>query len=317
MKLIRCSFLLLLALILVFGQSPTRAQEKPLFTFLHLSDMQFGSFGEYEKGMAYFVQQIKNNAYFPAPDFILVTGDIADHGKPEEYQFYKKMMDQIGLPYYTIPGNHYDGDFHGIHQAYLDIIGRDKMNYYFQYKGFRFIMLARYNSLVDFNWVEDLVASSPGPVFICDHYPLYPPRTAGKAQSYYMPSPEIEAMFKKYPGKIIAFLSGHSHINSLLIKDGVYQINTQALAVRPDGFRLFRVFKDRIEVRTYFLQETPGTFFWWGGYQWNDTDAEHPTVDSYNFGNEAERNFTIPLSSELKTDTEAPSPPKNVKVVEQ
>ena len=303
-------------LCLSFLASPVRAQ-KPAFTFMHISDVQFGSFGEYEKGMTYFVKKMKENAYFPPPDFIVVTGDIADKGKVDEYQFYKAMMDQLNIPYYTIPGNHYDGDYHAIHQAYLDYVGKDKLNYHFTYKGFLFIMLARYNSVVDYNWVEDLVANSPGPVFIADHYPLLPPRTAGKAVKYHMRSPELENIIAKYPGKVIAFLSGHSHINSLVKKDGVFHVNTQALAVRPHGFRLFKVYSDRIEVKTYYLQKTPGTLFWWGGFQWSDTDPDHATVEAYNWGNDNERDFVIPLSESIPIDTIAPSPPKNIKITEQ
>lgn len=46
------------------------------------------------------------NALDPSPDIALVTGDLVDGGKPEEYANLKRMLSALRMPYYLIPGNH-------------------------------------------------------------------------------------------------------------------------------------------------------------------------------------------------------------------
>ncbi|TAJ83361.1 phosphodiesterase [Reyranella sp.] len=46
------------------------------------------------------------NALDPSPDIALVTGDLVDGGKPEEYENLKRMLSALRMPFYLIPGNH-------------------------------------------------------------------------------------------------------------------------------------------------------------------------------------------------------------------
>lgn len=46
------------------------------------------------------------NTLDPSPDIALVTGDLVDSGKPEEYANLKRMLSALRMPYYLIPGNH-------------------------------------------------------------------------------------------------------------------------------------------------------------------------------------------------------------------
>ncbi len=46
------------------------------------------------------------NALSPRPDVVLVTGDIADFGRPEEYRQAGLLLSQLTMPYFVIPGNH-------------------------------------------------------------------------------------------------------------------------------------------------------------------------------------------------------------------
>jgi 3',5'-cyclic-AMP phosphodiesterase len=42
------------------------------------------------------------------PDAIVVTGDLVDAGRPEEYAHLRKLLSPLPMPYYLIPGNHDD-----------------------------------------------------------------------------------------------------------------------------------------------------------------------------------------------------------------
>jgi 3',5'-cyclic AMP phosphodiesterase CpdA len=46
------------------------------------------------------------NALSPAPDVVLVTGDLVHSGSDEEYAILLPMLERIEAPYYVIPGNH-------------------------------------------------------------------------------------------------------------------------------------------------------------------------------------------------------------------
>lgn len=44
----------------------------------------------------------------PRPDAVLITGDLADTGRAEEYAELRKMLAPLSMPVYVIPGNHDD-----------------------------------------------------------------------------------------------------------------------------------------------------------------------------------------------------------------
>jgi 3',5'-cyclic AMP phosphodiesterase CpdA len=46
------------------------------------------------------------NALSPRPDIIVVTGDLTDHGGPEEYANLRAILAAAQMPVYVIPGNH-------------------------------------------------------------------------------------------------------------------------------------------------------------------------------------------------------------------
>lgn len=46
------------------------------------------------------------NEFDPAPDFVVISGDLADTPTSEEYQHLKQLLTQLKLPFAGIPGNH-------------------------------------------------------------------------------------------------------------------------------------------------------------------------------------------------------------------
>src|SRR5690606_25602611 len=48
------------------------------------------------------------NRLDPAPDLVIISGDLTDFGKPQEYAHLKSMLDALRLPYFLMPGNHDD-----------------------------------------------------------------------------------------------------------------------------------------------------------------------------------------------------------------
>src|SRR5262245_37417646 len=46
------------------------------------------------------------NAFEPAPDFVVISGDLADTPNAEEYDYLKQLLEPLKLPFAGIPGNH-------------------------------------------------------------------------------------------------------------------------------------------------------------------------------------------------------------------
>ncbi|WP_445114705.1 3',5'-cyclic-AMP phosphodiesterase [Acinetobacter sp. WZC-1] len=52
---------------------------------------------------------------YPHIDSILHTGDVAQVARPETYQRYQQYMQQLGVPFFQIPGNHDDPQYFPFH----------------------------------------------------------------------------------------------------------------------------------------------------------------------------------------------------------
>ncbi|MBB6157640.1 3',5'-cyclic AMP phosphodiesterase CpdA [Pseudomonas sp. JAI115] len=79
----------------------------------HLSDPHLRPRGHLYKGLidsnAMFLAAVKHlNNLVPAPDVLLITGDIADEGSVAEYEMAKEILSEIQMPALLIPGNHDD-----------------------------------------------------------------------------------------------------------------------------------------------------------------------------------------------------------------
>lgn len=74
---------------------------------LQLSDPHIGaSDGDPEGDLARAVARARELA--PAPDVVLVSGDLTEHGEPGEYARVHELLAPLGAPVLALPGNHDD-----------------------------------------------------------------------------------------------------------------------------------------------------------------------------------------------------------------
>ena len=124
------------------------------------------------------------NALFPRPDITVITGDLVDHGEPEEYEHLRALLAPLQMPFFVIPGNH------DAREPLREAFRRDG---YFPAKGFlqyaiedgplRILALdtlvpgKHHGSLCmeRLDWLDRALAMQPGrPTVIIMHHPPFP-----------------------------------------------------------------------------------------------------------------------------------------------
>jgi 3',5'-cyclic AMP phosphodiesterase CpdA len=152
-----------------------------MFVIAHVSDTHFGNQVQDPTRRATTVME-HLLAMDPRPDVLVVTGDVADHGLPQEYDEARAWLARWGGPSVVCPGNH------DAREAFRAGLGIEPSGAH-QVGGFRFLML---DSLIDavggqridegrvpdqqLTWLDEELASEARPSFVCLHHP---PSTLG------------------------------------------------------------------------------------------------------------------------------------------
>jgi 3',5'-cyclic AMP phosphodiesterase CpdA len=190
-----------------------------VFTIAHISDLHIGgrpeSVQRAERVLAHVV------ALDPAPDVLLVTGDIADHGDPGEYATARGLCAAWSGPLLVTTGNH------DVREPFAaSLLGGPKqrpLDHARDVGGHRFLLLDSLVPAVDgvrqdhgrlapetLDWLDHELTASPLPTFVCFHHP---PTTVGIDQADTMQlhnGAELEPVLHRHP-HVVAVLVGHNH----------------------------------------------------------------------------------------------------------
>jgi 3',5'-cyclic AMP phosphodiesterase CpdA len=187
------------------------------------------------------------NALVPAPDVVILTGDIVDTGEPSEYATARELLAPLTAPLRVIPGNH---DEHTAFRAafadhgYLPPSGA--INYVDDQSGpVRIIALdvtlpGLHHGDVDdaaLRWLDGVLASDPQrPTLIMMHQPPFACDVPYLDKYWCRGGDRLAAVVARYPA-VERIVCGHVHRNMQLRFAGTVLCTapstTTAIALRP------------------------------------------------------------------------------------
>jgi len=227
------------------------------------------------------------------PDFLLVTGDIANHQTRDAMFAARDLLDSLGFPYYPMGGNH-DFVIEESRDWFLEIFGshlpvKDTV-YSFTHKHLHFCVLDPWwkwqdgtlcavseKTVLDptqvsatgsrwavppheLAWLEDdLAAHDSLPTLVALHYPAVPIPTRmlrpGVKDAGHLDNGDLLIELLERHRQVRAIISGHVHMHFVEAQDGLTHIVTGALPEFPTEYRDYQVYADRIEMRTCRLSD--------------------------------------------------------------
>jgi 3',5'-cyclic AMP phosphodiesterase CpdA len=198
-------------------------------------------------------------------DFLLLPGDLTQHGEPENHAWLQQRLAHLPFPVYVIPGNHdvpvLMADQQSIAFAdfpyYYPKFGYDNpQQIYYTHQllpGVRLIGLNS-NSFNDegeqvgrldtkqLRWLEEVLAAAGDElVLVMVHHNVVehlPNQSRHPIGNRYMleNAPELLQMLRHYGVKLV--FTGHLHVQDVACSEGVYDITTGSLVSYPHPYRV-------------------------------------------------------------------------------
>jgi Icc protein len=161
------------------------------------------------------------NALDPRPDVVLATGDLVESGKPKEYKRLRKLLGDLEIPLFVIPGNH--DDRANFREAFADHPYLPKNGPYLQYVVEQYqVRLIALDSTADgrpggevdeprLRWLETRLCEQPSrPTILFMHHPPFKTGIKPVDALGFRGVDELAALVRAHP-QIVRVLGGHIH----------------------------------------------------------------------------------------------------------
>jgi calcineurin-like phosphoesterase family protein len=201
-------------------------------------------------------------------DFLLIPGDLTQHGEPENHAWLGDRLHQLPFPVYVIPGNH---DV-PVPEADQQSIGWHEFPNYYRKFGYEQTDKLHYCTAIapgvkliglnsnQFNedgkqigsvddaqliWLEDCLAKAQDDLIlvmihhnILEHFPNQTKHPIG--QRYMLENaPAFLKILQRHNVQII--FTGHLHVQDIAYRDGIFDITTGSLVSYPHPYRVLRL----------------------------------------------------------------------------
>ncbi len=190
-------------------------------------------------------------------EFTVFSGDNIDSPHAQYLPEFIKIANKLNQPYYIIIGNHDVFRNNGLSkEQYLEIVKDNNVfykykqpNYVFKKNGFVFIVADGAKEIIPgsngyykkdtLDWLEkQLIKYKKKPVVILQHFPLVS-ETEIASHTVYQKE-EYLKLLDKYDN-VISVIAGHLHMNSEVMRNGVYHITTPTLLHNPPVFKIITI----------------------------------------------------------------------------
>jgi len=265
---------------IAFGED----NKSPLFTFAHITDthcltttqkpeeppaiafFEIGGYKYHWKDLPNSFPILENTIDYInhtiKPDFVIHTGDLTEYGNPRDLEKTKGLLDKLDCSCYPVMGDHdlgtsfpaFDKNRSGCN--YVRVFGQ--RCYSFDHANWHMVIVGIYPNQEELEWLKnDLAKNKDKPTIVCTHRLIIADQfTLDLAKkhlgvSLLMPkAEEVGSILKSHPN-VVLVLSGHCHSNFRWDKYGMAFISTSALLEVPHQFKVFEVYRDKIEVSLF------------------------------------------------------------------
>jgi 3',5'-cyclic AMP phosphodiesterase CpdA len=222
-------------------------------------------------------------------DFLLLPGDLTQHGESENHAWLQKRLAQLPFPVYVVPGNHDVPVLMGDNQS----IGFADFPYYYHKFGYSNPKQIYYTCellpgvrLIGLNsnffndegqqigrldttqlmWLEKVLAEADDQlVLVMIHHNVVehlPNQSRHPMANRYMleNAPELLQMLRRYNVKLV--FTGHLHVQDVAYSEGVYDITTGSLVSYPHPYRVLEYHQDNrarewLQISSYKVESVP------------------------------------------------------------
>jgi 3',5'-cyclic AMP phosphodiesterase CpdA len=222
-------------------------------------------------------------------DFLLLPGDLTQHGESENHQWLQQRLAHLPFPTYVVPGNHdvpvleaneQSIGFHDFPHYYRKFGYEDPEKPYYSCQLLSGVRLIGLNSN-NFNakgeqigrlddaqllWLEEVLENSPDElVLVMVHHNIVehlPNQSSHGMASRYMAenAPQLLKILQRYGVKLI--FTGHLHVQDIACQNGTYDITTGSLASYPHPYRIIDFSEDisgqqQLKIRSHRVESVP------------------------------------------------------------
>ncbi len=223
-------------------------------------------------------------------DFLLLTGDLTQHGEPANHQWLVERLHRLPYPVYVIPGNHdipvaqangWSIGASEFAQIYAKFGYDDPTQLYYTQEVLPQVRLIGLNSSMfdssgqqigridaaQLEWLQQVLAKHREELIlvmihhnVVEHLPYQSRHSLG--QRYMLANaPELRAILRAAGVQLV--FTGHLHVQDIAWADSVYDITTGSLVTYPHPYRVMQVVTDAwgdrwLQVESGRVRSVPG-----------------------------------------------------------
>ncbi|BAZ67258.1 MAG: metallophosphoesterase [Pelatocladus maniniholoensis HA4357-MV3] len=222
-------------------------------------------------------------------DFILLPGDLTQHGEPENHAWLAQRLAKLPFPAYVVPGNHDVPVFKANEQSiafadfpsYYSKFGyTDSKQPYYTCQVLPGVRLIGLNSnlfndqeeqigrldIEQLRWLEEVLATTGDElVLVMIHHNVVehlPNQSRHPMANRYMleNAGELLSLLQRYGVRLV--FTGHLHVQDVAYSQGIYEITTGSLVSYPHPYRVLEFRHDRyarqwLQMLSYRVESVP------------------------------------------------------------